>query len=88
MTQKICDNAVNRCYFVFYSIPNRYKTQEICDRVVSEDPFLIAYRTDKYITKKICNEAVDDCLAALKLVPDWVVTSEMVKKTFYCFVCR
>ena len=31
--------AVNRCCFVFHSIPNQYKTQEMCDRVVSEDPF-------------------------------------------------
>ena len=43
MTQEMCDNAVNRCYFAFYSIPYRYKTQEMWDRVFSEDPFLIAY---------------------------------------------
>ena len=27
MTQEMCDEAVNRCFFVFYSIPNQYKTQ-------------------------------------------------------------
>ena len=27
--------AVNRCYFVFDSIPERNKTQEMCDKVVS-----------------------------------------------------
>ena len=48
------------------------------DRVVSEDLFLIMYCTDKYITQKI----VDDSLAALKLIPDWFVTSKMVKKLF------
>ena len=39
MTQEICDIAVNRCAFVFDSIPDWYKTQEMCDRVVSEDSF-------------------------------------------------
>ena len=31
----MCDKAVNRCFFVFHSIPDWYKTQEMCDRVVS-----------------------------------------------------
>ena len=30
----------------------------------------------------MCGEAVGDCLAALKLVPDWFVTSKMNKKPF------
>ena len=30
----------------------------------------------------MCDEAVDNCLAALKFVPDWFVTSEMIKKLF------
>ena len=47
---KMCDDAINRCYFVFDYIPDQYKTQEMCDRVVSEDPFLIVYFPDKYIT--------------------------------------
>ena len=60
----------------------------MCDKVVSEDDFLIVYCPDKYITQKICDEAVDDSLAALKLVPNWFVTSKMIKKKFYCFVCK
>ena len=28
----------------------------------------------------MCDEAVDDSLAALKLNPDWFVTSEMIEK--------
>ena len=27
----------------------------------------------------MCNEAVGDCLAALKFVPDWFVTNEMIE---------
>ena len=30
----------------------------------------------------MCDEAIDDSLAALKLIPDWFVTSKMVKKLF------
>ena len=69
-------------FFVFDSIPDRYKTQEICERVVSEDPSLIVYCTDKYITQRLCDEAADDSLAALKLVPEWFVTSKMIKKLY------
>ena len=69
-------------FFVFNSIPDRYKAQEICDIVVSLYPFLIVYCPDKYKTQKMCHEAVDDCLAALKLIPDWFVTSKMIKKLF------
>ena len=54
----------------------------MCDRVVSEDSFLIVYCSDKYITQKMCDEAVDDSLATLKLIPDWFITSKMIKKLF------
>ena len=54
----------------------------MCDRVVSEDPFLIVCCPDKYIIQKMCDEAGDYCLAALKLVPNWLVTSEVIKKLF------
>ena len=30
----------------------------------------------------MCDEAVDDSLAALKLIPDWFVTSKMIKKLY------
>ena len=35
----------------------------------------------------MCFEAVDDCLAALKFIPDWFVTSKMIKN-FLLFVRR
>ena len=28
----------------------------------------------------MCDKAVDDCLAALKFIPDWFVTSKMLEK--------
>ena len=69
-------------FFVFNSIPHRYKTQEMCDSVVSEVPFLIAYCLDKYKTQRMCDEAVDDCLAAVKLIHDWFFTIKMIKELF------
>ena len=65
-------------FFVFNSIPDRYKTQEMCGRVVSEDRFLIVYCPDKHKTQRMCDEAVDDSLATLKLIPDWLVTSKII----------
>ena len=81
MTQETCDKAINRCFSVFDSIRNQYKTQETCDRVISEDTFLIVYCPDQYKTQKMCDK-VADSLAALKLIPDWSVTSKMIKELF------
>ena len=52
----------------------------MCGRVIYEDPFMLVYCPDRYKTQKMCDEAVDDCLAALKFIPDWFVTSKMIKK--------
>ena len=81
MTQEMCNKAVNRCFFVFGSIPDQYKIREMCDRIVSEDSFFIVYCLDRYKTQKMCDEAVDDSLATVKLIPDWFVTST-IKKLF------
>ena len=70
MTQEMCDKAVNVCFFVFHSIPDRHETQETCDRVVSEDPFMIAYSSNKYKTQRMCDKVADDSLAVWKLIPD------------------
>ena len=42
----------------------------------------MVYFPDKYINQRICDEAVDDSLAALKLIPDWLVTSKLIKKLY------
>ena len=30
----------------------------------------------------MCDKAVDDCLTALKFVPDWFDTSKLIKKLY------
>ena len=57
------------------------KTQEMCDRI-SDYPFSIRYVLYQYTTQQMCYEAVDDCLPALKFVPDWFVTSKIIKILF------
>ena len=52
------------------------------DRVVSEDSFFIVYCPDQYKTQKMFDEAVDSFLETLKLIPDWFVTSNTIKKLF------
>ena len=54
----------------------------MCDRVASEDPFMLVYCPDKYKSQRMCDEAVDHCLTVLKFIPDWFVTSKMIKKLF------
>ena len=46
---------------------------------ISGDSFAIRYVSDQYNTQQLCVEAVDDCLAALKFVPDWFATSKMLE---------
>ena len=36
----------------------------------------------------MCDQAVGDCLAALKFVLDWFVTSKIILKSLYCFICQ
>ena len=69
-------------FFVFESIPNQHKTQETCDSVVSKNPFTVVYYLCpyRYKTQKMYDKAVDDFLAALKFIPEWYVTSNMIKK--------
>ena len=51
----------------------------MCDRINSEDPFLIVYSPDKYKTQKMCDEAVDNCLTALKFIPNRFIASKMLE---------
>ena len=76
-TQEMCNKTALRCFFVLDSISDKYKTKEICDIVVSSF-FYIVYCPDKYETQRTCSEVVDDSLAALKLIPDWFVTSKII----------
>ena len=47
----------------------------MCERVISEDHFMLVYCPDRYKTQRMCDKAGDRCLAALKFIPDWFVTS-------------
>ena len=54
----------------------------MCYNIISEDPFSIKIALDQNETQKMCDKTVDYCLAALKFVPDWFVTSKMIKRLF------
>ena len=41
---------------------------------------LLLYCPHKCKTQRMCYEAVEDCLAALKFIPNWFDTSKMIKK--------
>ena len=48
------------------------------DSVVYEDPFILMYCPNKYKSQRLCDEAVENCLAALKFIPDWFLTNKML----------
>ena len=58
------------CIWFVKLINDQCKIQEMCDTVVAGDPSLILCCPNKYKTQSMCDKAVDDCLAALKFVPD------------------
>ena len=50
----------------------------MCDRIIYDDLFSLRYVPDQYKIPEMCDEAVDDYLAALKIVPGWLVTSKNI----------
>ena len=54
----------------------------MCDSISFEDSFSVRYVPDQYKTQQMCDKGVDYCLVALKFVPDWFVTSKMIKILF------
>ena len=76
---KFSDKAVNGCFLYLILFPISLKLKK-CLRVKYEDPFLILYCPYIYKTQKTCNEAVDNCLEALKFIPDWFVASKILEK--------
>ena len=54
----------------------------MCDTVISNGPSLVVYCPDNYKSQIMCEEAVYNCVAALKLVPDCFLLSEIIKKLF------
>ena len=53
----------------------------MCNSIIPEDPFSIRYVPDQHKNQQMCDK-VDDCLAPSKFVPDWFVTSKMIKNLF------
>ena len=43
---------------------------------------MLKYCPDKYTTQKMCDEAADDFLPTLNFVPNYFVTSKLIKKLF------
>ena len=76
-TQEMCDKVADDFYIAL-----EYKSKEMCDKTISGNPFSLRYVPDQYKTQQMCDKAVADCLTSFKFVPDWFVTSKMVKKLF------
>ena len=53
----------------------------MCDRIISDD-LSLRYVPNQYKTQQMWKKAADDCLATLKFVLDWFVTSKMIKILF------
>ena len=49
-------------------------------KVISEEPVVPKYFLDRYNIQEISDKAVDACVPALKFVPDWFNTNEMLEK--------
>ena len=75
-TQKMSDKAVNGCFILFHSVPDRYMTQEICHKVFSE---VFSCLNIVKIDLRLIKCTVDDFPPSLKFAPDWFVTCKVIK---------
>ena len=50
----------------------------MCDKAICKELFMLKYCLDTYKTQEMCDEALDSYLVAIKLAPDWFVTSEIM----------
>ena len=97
MTQEMCEKVVNTHSSKIQFVPECYKTGKICDKAFNKSflaffLFLIdiklkkcvtEYVPDQYKIQEISDKAVRGCLAALKFVPDWFVTSKRIKRIYF-----
>ena len=49
-------------------------------KVITEEPVVPKYFLDRYNIQEISDKAGDACVPALKFVPDWFNTNEMLEK--------
>ena len=42
----------------------------MCGSVIFEVPFTMLHCPDEYKTQRMCDEAIDNCIAAIKFIPD------------------
>ena len=82
MTQEMYDKAVNRWFLHLILFLINRKLKKCVTHLFLKIRFLIVDCPDKYKVQRMYEEAVDDSLAALKLIPDWFVTSKMTEKLF------
>ena len=62
MTEEICDDAVNRCFFLYLIIfLTRIKLKNCVIELFLKILFIV-YCPDKCINQKICEKAVDDSI--------------------------
>ena len=47
----MCIRAVNTCYCVFNSLPNKFKTQEFSNKAVDDNNYALGFVADRYKTQ-------------------------------------
>ena len=91
--QQICDKAVDNYPYTLGFVPKCYNTQKMCNKAIDKCNFVFDSNPDQFKTQEMCDKIVSDDLfklkyCSIKIFPDWFVTSKMIKKTSYCFICR
>jgi len=72
ITEELCTIAKEGdkpCYFLFESMPKKFKTYEYCLEAVKHDGWLIKYVPEKFKTIELCFEAFKRNHYALKFTP-------------------
>ena len=74
-------------FFVFHSVRIDLRLKKPVTEIF-EDPFMLMYCPNRYKTQKMCDKAADDCLVALRLIPNWFVTSRILEKFLHSLLAK
>ena len=58
-TQDMCNKAVKTCFFLFDSVPHRYKSQKMCDEAIDDYLTALKFIRDWVVTNKMSEKLHD-----------------------------
>jgi len=78
-TQEMYNKVVGKYPWALELVPEQFKTQKMCSEAVEFSIQFLKYVPDHLKTEEMCNKAIEQN-RQLYDIPDWILTSKMLKK--------